>query len=394
VLGPSTVPRVVRSSSARPQAAQLRRLRGRLDPERVVDLVQTVKTAFAGGLAWWLATDIGQLDQAFLAPWAAVLVVHATVYKTVSRASQQVAATFFAVFLAFAAGSLLGIGPWSLGVVILIGFLVGQLRWVKDEAATIATTALVTLATGTSTQMDLLASRLIDTAVGVGVGLAVNLLVWPPLRDRVAWSHALKLSGELSEVLRAMAVGAGDGLTTEETDGWVRQLRTVDLRIDQAWRLLWQARESGRFNPRRSRPTGWLELRELLHQLEQAVADSLSMARTMRRSVEEATPWDESFRERWCHIAHRTADLADAHDLPGLEALGEELEQLARDFSEAQLLPREWREYGGLVMNLRNVHDAFTRATQSALEATPDRRRSSRYDVPGDLLRRRRGTET
>lgn len=356
--------------------------RERLDPVRVVDYVQILKTAFAGGLAWWLATDVGHLEQAFLAPWAAVLVVHSTVYKTVSRGTQQVAATFFAVFLAFACGILFGIGPWSLGAVILVGYLIGQLPWVKEEAGTIATTGLVTLATGTSSQVDVLSSRLIDTGVGVAVGLAVNLLVWPPLRDRAAWSHAEHLPGALAGVLRAMGQDAGDGLTTEETDRWVRRIRGVDLRIDEAWRLLWQARESGRLNPRRSRPTGWTELKGLLHQLEQTVADMLSMARTMRRSVEEESPWDVPFRDRWCDLAIRVADLADAHDLEGLEALEADLDELAQDFSEASLPPERWRQYGALVMNLRNVHDALTRATRWIVEATPDRRRSTRYEVP------------
>lgn len=186
---------------------RLGRGRGGLDPVRVVDQVQIVKTAFAGGLAWWIATDVGNLDQAFLAPWAAVLVVHSTVYKTVSRGTQQVAATFFAVFLAFTVGSLFGIEPWSLGLVIFVGYLLGQLRWVKEEAGTIATTGLVTLVTGSTDQMELLSSRLVDTAVGVLVGLAVNLLVWPPLRDRAAWSHAEQLPAHLAAVLGEMAHG-------------------------------------------------------------------------------------------------------------------------------------------------------------------------------------------
>lgn len=376
----------------------VRRLRRRVDPVRVIDQVQIVKTALAGGLAWWLATDVGRLDQAFLAPWAAVLVVHSTIYKTVSRGTQQVAATFFAVFLAFAVGTLFGIQPWSLGLVILVGFMLGQLPWVKEEAGTIATTGLVTLATGSTDQMDLLSSRLVDTAVGVGVGLAVNLLVWPPLRDRAAWSWAEQLPGRLADVLGQMARGAGDGLTTDECDEWVREIRRVDLHVDQAWRLLWQARESGRFNPRRSRPTGWADLKKMLHEIEQGIADCLSMARTMRRSVEEEAPWDVDFRERWCDLASSVAELAGLQDADGLETLTARLEQLARDFSEASLPPVKWRQYGALVMNLRNVHDALMRSARSAREATPERRRTPRYDLPGarrraGLSRSGRGTE-
>ncbi|WP_162244510.1 aromatic acid exporter family protein [Marmoricola sp. Leaf446] len=366
-----------------------RRFVERVDPVRVVDLVQTVKTALAGGLAWWMA-GVFDLDQAFLAPWAAVLVVHETVYKTVSRGSQQVAATFFAVFLAFGLGITIGTGPWSIGLVILVGYLIGQLRWVKEEAGTIATTGLVVIATGSIAQTDLLASRLIDTALGVAVGLAVNLVVWPPLRDRAAWSQAEHLPGELGAVLRDVAGGIGADLDPHDVKAWIRAIRKVDVHIDQAWRLLWQAKESGRMNPRRSQPTGVRELRKVLHQLEQAVADSLSMARTVARSAENRTDWDESFRERWREVARGTADAVDAEDVPRLEELGEELARMTEDFSQSSLEPEVWREYGGLLMNLRNVHDALTAAVQWNHEATPDKRRSKRFDDPREMLRRER----
>ncbi|MCW2818963.1 MAG: putative rane protein YgaE, family [Marmoricola sp.] len=360
---------------------------------RVVDLVQTFKTALAGGLAWWIATDVAHLEQPFLSPWAAVLVVHATVYKTVSRGGQQVAATFFGVFLAFALGTTLGSGPWSLGLLILVGFLLGQLRWVKEEAGTIATTGLVTLATGSIARGDLLASRWIDTAVGVGVGLAVNLLVWPPLRDRAAWARAEGIPAALADVLREMAQGLGSDLDPKETKRWVRGIRGVDTHIDEAWRLLWEAKESGRLNPRRSQPTGVRDLKKLLHALEQGVADSLSMARNIAASAEAGNVWDESFRERWRSVALRTADLVEAEDLDGLKGLCDELESMTHDFSDIELGPDTWREYAGLLMNLRNVHDALTHAVDWMTESPPDRRRAKRYDTPRQIVRRRRASD-
>ena len=357
---------------------------------RAVDLVQTAKTALAGGLAWWVATTLFHLEQPFLSPWAAVLVVHATVYKTVSRGGQQVAATFFAVVLAFGLGTVLGTNPWSIGLVILVGYLLGQLRWIKDEAGTIATTGLVTLATGSISQTDLLSSRLVDTAVGVVVGLVVNLLVWPPLRDRAAWSHAERLPADLAGILEEMADGLGADLDPAETKAWVRGLRRVDVAVDEAWRLLWQAQESGRLNPRRSQPAGVRDLKKLLHALEQAVADSLSMARTIATSAEEGTPWDAAFRERWRSAARRTAQGVRDGDVAGLESLRAELRGMAEDFSASTLAPDVWREYAGLLMNLGNAHDALTRAVPWATATSPGRQRGRRRVVPPDLARRRR----
>ncbi len=356
------------------------------DPARFVDLVQIVKTALAAGLAWWVATDLLHLEQPFLAPWAAVLVVHSTVYRTVSRGTQQVAATFLAVFLAYLLGTLLGVGAWSLGLVVLIGFLLGKIRWLRDEATTIATTGLVVLATDSMAETQLL-GRLLDTSVGVVVGLAVNLLVWPPLRDRAAWSQADQIPHDLAGVLREMADGLGADLEPADVDQWVRGCREVDLRIDRAWQLLYQARESGRLNPRRSRPTGVTDLGKLLHLLEQAVADTLSIARTVATSAENKTVWDALFRDRWKELARGTADGVDDRDPAALEVVGRELAEFARELVDDALPQGAWQEYGGLLTNLRNVHDSLAKVTEWNHDAQPGARRSKRYSV-ADRIRR------
>src|SRR4051794_10131278 len=156
------------------------RPRRALGPVSLINWVQDGKTVLAGVLAWVIATDVLGLEQAFLAPWAAVLVVHATVYRTVSRGGQQVVATFLGVFLAWSAGILFGIGPLGMGSMLAVSYLLGRHRWLTHESTTIATTGIVVLATNAITDTDLLFSRLLDTTVGVVVGLTVNLLVWPP----------------------------------------------------------------------------------------------------------------------------------------------------------------------------------------------------------------------
>ena len=280
----------------------------------VVDLLQNAKAALAGVIAWVVAVQVLGLDQPFLAPWAAVLVVHSTIYRTVSRGGQQVAATFVGVLLAWGCGRLFDVGALGMGTMLLVAFLLGRHRWLRDESTTIATTGIVVLATNAVFQPDVLVSRLLDTTVGVVVGLLVNLVVWPPLRDRAAWARADELPGELAAVLAEMATGLGPDLEPEDTRPWVKQLRAVDVRIDEAWRLLSQARESGRMNPRRSQPAGLEDLRRTLHLLEQAVADTLSMARTLATSAENATMWDTEFRTAWQRLLVATAEAVEDQD--------------------------------------------------------------------------------
>ena len=72
---------------------------GLRDPLLWTDVLQLVKTAAAAVLAWVLATQVLSLPQSFLAPWAALLVIHATVYRTLARGLQQAAAAIAGVLL-------------------------------------------------------------------------------------------------------------------------------------------------------------------------------------------------------------------------------------------------------------------------------------------------------
>jgi uncharacterized membrane protein YccC len=380
------VARMVASMQARGRA-----LWRRPDPVLVVEVLQNAKAALAGVLAWWIAIDVLGLQQPFLAPWAAVLVVHTTVYRTLSRGSQQVAATFTGVFVAWASGSLFGVGPWGMAVMLVVAFLAGRNRWLRDEAMTIATTGIVVLATNAIGHSNLLAGRLLDTTVGIVVGLLVNLLVWPPLRDRAAWARAAELPHELAAVLTAMAEGMSSELDPADTVPWTDRLSRVDERIDEAWGLLRQARESSRMNPRRSRPEGLDDLVRILHLLEQAVADTMSMARTLTTSAEHATLWGDDFRTPWTRLLAGTATAVDHQDVARLREIRDELGRFADELSTETLPGSAWYEYGGMLVNLRNVLGALTEVTELGTGSAESPRRSKRSPQDLRLPRRARG---
>ncbi len=146
------------------------------------------------------------------------------------------------------------------------------------------------------------------------VGLAVNLIVWPPLRDRAAWAHAHQLPHELAGVLSEMASNLGPDLASGDVEDWIRRCRELDVGIDEGWGLLRQAKESSRLNPRRSRPADLEAIERALHLLEQSVAETLSLARTISTSADQANVWDDSFRSQWQQLLTATASALDAGD--------------------------------------------------------------------------------
>jgi len=95
------------------------RLRGVIrDPMQWTEWLQVVKTVAAAVIAWLLADRVFELPQSFLAPWSALLVVHATVYRTFSRGLRQVAAAVLGVLLAWAVGNLIGLATVAVSVLL------------------------------------------------------------------------------------------------------------------------------------------------------------------------------------------------------------------------------------------------------------------------------------
>src|SRR5680860_191849 len=259
------------------------------------ELVQLVKTVVAAVVAWILAAEVLDLPQPFLAPWSALLVVHATVYSTFSRGAQQVGATV-------------------IGVVVAWG-------------------------------------------IGIAVGVVVNLLVWPPFRDRAAARAIDAVDDRIGELLREMADGLRHGRSDELVHVWVDRTTEIDEEVDQAWALVRQSRESGWFNPRRSarevrNPT---EYGDILHRIEQSVAETRSMARSLDHSVVNVTEWDPVFKDRWVGLLDDAGAAILAPDSARQGQIRERLSELIDELSTGDLPTQHWPEYGGLILNLRNI---------------------------------------
>src|SRR5829696_1143076 len=298
------------------------------DPVLWSDVSQIVKTVVAAVLAWVIARDVLDIAQPFLAPWAALLTVHATVYRTFARGVQQVGATMLGVLLAF----------------------------------------------------------LLDTVIGIGVGLVVNLVVWPPLRDRAAARRVDRIDDRLGELLTDMAARLREGGVDGDAAEWEERTRDIEHDVDLAWATVRQARESGRMNPRRGaaeRIRAADDFGTLLTRLEQATAETRSMARTFGGSTGGVPTWDPAFRETWIGLLERTGRAIMAADVEAVETVRADVEAAARSLSGSAGSSLLHPEHGAQLVNLRNIADAMgdVAGAQPVRERAPD---------PRTLPRRRR----
>jgi uncharacterized membrane protein YccC len=336
------------------------RLRARLrDPIFWNDVVQLLKTALAAVIAWVLASTVFGLSQPFLAPWAALLVVHATVFRSFSQGAMQVAATFTAVLLAAAVGQVFGMDTWAVVVLLVVGMFLGATPWLGADTTTIASTAVVVLTTGYGDI--LLLSRLVDTAIGVVVGLAVNLMVWPPLRRRTTIVAMDRIDDDIGELLIDIGTKMAGGCDHDDIHGWIERTRDLDGDLDHAWSLVRQASESARLNPRRSArglrdPHHW---RQLLRRMEQTLAEIRSMARTLDAHVAKRNTWQPEFAAPWTSLVAETGRAVADADPEALVGVHDRLRLLVEELSALDEDMGQWPLYGALVINLRNILDAM-----------------------------------
>lgn len=347
------------------------------DPVWWNDVLQLGKTVLAAVVAWVLAASVLDLPQPFLAPWSALLVVHATVYRTFSKGSQQVAATVVAVVLASAVGETLGLTTTAIALLLVVALVLGAVPWLGAEATTIATTGLVVLTTGFDSDV-MLISRLLDTAIGVAVGLAVNALVWPPLRRHTAAKALDRVDDAVGELLVDMADGLATSGSVEDARAWVERTRDIDEDLDQAWALVRQAQESARMNPRRSAramrdPQQW---HGLLRRLEQSVAETRSLARTLGAQAHHSA-LDVRFAERWIGMLRDVGRAAVEADPAALVDVRRRLQEFSDDLRGTERSP-QWPVYGALIINLRNIVDSL----DEVAAANPIRGRPLRLGIP------------
>ncbi|MEJ7690558.1 MAG: FUSC family protein [Nocardioidaceae bacterium] len=332
------------------------------DPSFQTDALQVSKTVAAAVIAWVAAVHAFHLQQPFLAPWAALLTVHATVYRTVSRGIQQVGATVFGVVLAFGMGSLIGVNVATIACTLLVALTVGGASVFRAEGMTVATTALIVLTTGYAEDTDGLVSRLLDTGIGIICGVLINLAVYPPLAHRSAARRVEKIDDGVGALLTDMADAIREGYDQETVEAMVERTRVLEGDIEGAWSVVSESIESRRFNPRRTaRRVGArvASYSDVLHRLEQAVAEVRSMAQTLGVQAHAAHTWNQQFRREWVSLlADAGAAVTDA-DPEAVAHVRRRLADLVHTMSTRELPGMHWPDYGALVTNLRNIVEAM-----------------------------------
>ncbi|HEY4557629.1 MAG TPA: aromatic acid exporter family protein [Enteractinococcus sp.] len=335
-------------------------------PETVSDLLLAAKAVIAATAAWAISVGVLGSDVAFMAPWTALLTVHATVHRSLSRGAQTTVATAVGMGLAWVIMTFLGVNIWTFALALFVGLMGARLSWIRDEGVAIATTAIFIF----TAEDPMFADRFLELFVGVGIGILVNVLVLPPLKDQQAARYVDSLNRRIGAVLVDMADEFSEAWDTEQADEWIAETHSMNNELNSGWQMVRLARESRRENPRRflRKPRDEdhdIDYEEVLNRIDEAISHLRNMTRTMRVATWAIGEWDERFRKGWVDVA-RSFGEAIADPDRSITVERERLDDLITEMSSTDNLPKmHWPLYGSMLSTLDHLGRLFDDGTTS-----------------------------
>ncbi|UOQ60767.1 FUSC family protein [Leucobacter rhizosphaerae] len=345
----------------RPWRRVERRLTGRFTVPMRPSLLQLLKGAASAILTWFVCLAIFPEQLPIFGAIAALIVMQDNIDQSLTRGIERVVGVLLGVSVALGAGAVFGPQAWLFIAAIIVSMGVGWLfRMTPTSTNQVAISALLMIALG-GLQLGYGFERLIETAIGAAIGVAINALVVAPVRTSSVHTAIAGLTEQTALVLRRLA----DSLAEARDEAWLaemyaeaRQLQTERTRVHG---LLRQARESLRLNPRSSRHRqGLADDDALFQRLQPIVTQVIGMARALYDLYAADLVTDPSvvgMAEEMRRAAH-DLELLVHPDAPDDRA--PEPAALTAPYTIPRPHPDHWVLIGSLMEDLRRVRGRIT----------------------------------
>ncbi|WP_411557721.1 FUSC family protein [Plantibacter sp. MPB07] len=217
-------------------------------------LMLALKVAIAATAAWFLGSLLpGELGEfSYYAPLGALVSLTPTLMDSVRSSIQTLVGLGLGIGLAWALIVSPAPGWVSVALSVGLGTLLAGLPGLGQGRDYVPIAALFVIIIGGANANDFSAGYLVQMALGVLVGLLVNLLIMPPLFVRESAAGIAAARARMVDALRSMAntMRAEETPSPDDPPAWDAALSTIRHDIDAARRLVRDAAESRRANPR------------------------------------------------------------------------------------------------------------------------------------------------
>lgn len=221
------------------------------DAVRPARLLLVVKTMLAVGLAWAIAPHMPGVTDEY--PYYAPLGALVSMYPTLMGSAKSSLQTLLGLATGIALATLIvvTVGPtwWSIPLVVGLGVLVSGTGWFGVGREYVPMAALFVLIIGGQNADDYSLGYLTQMAVGVVVGLLVNMLIAPAPLTAAAAARVDAFRAQLGEHLHDIGSAVSESWPPEH-EQWADDAASLAETTASLRAALAEADESRRGNPR------------------------------------------------------------------------------------------------------------------------------------------------
>ncbi len=225
--------------------AGLRRIQER-GPAAITRALRLTSAAVASYL---VALRVVSDPRPVTAALTALLIVQVTLVGTFADTLRRILSVIVGVGVAIGISSFFGFTWWSLGALIATSILLGQALRLGPHLLEVPISAMLILAAGGAGIQAV--DRITETLVGAFVGVLVNVLFPPSVQTRSAGLAVERFAESMGRLLDRVSRSLSEGeVMRDEVRGWLQEARSITNDIARVDRVLTEAGESRRLNPR------------------------------------------------------------------------------------------------------------------------------------------------
>jgi len=316
-------------------------------------ILQVLKTSVAVIAAWVLcALLFGQAAPIFAAI-AALLVVQPSVNQSIAKGLERSVGVILGVVLAYGIGFVFGRSAWVVLAAIVLALVFSwALKLGPGSANQIPISAMLVLSLG-QLEVTYAVDRILETIIGAAIGLAVNVLIVPPVLLQPAHLGVARLAREVAAAMERLADALSVSTASADLEAMLVKARGLRATRDSATEAVARGAESLTLNPRRSRHRTVLEGDALLlARLTILVTRVLGMTRAVRDNYRPSLITDPAIVE----IAEELRRAAhDVRLLGREEVTTAEIPLLTAPLQILRPNEEHWILIGSLLEDLRRV---------------------------------------
>lgn len=318
-------------------------------------LLQVLKTSIAVALAWLVCGLLFHQVAPIFAAIAALLVVQPSVNQSLAKGIERSLGVILGVVLAYAIGFAFGTGGWIVLAAIVAALLLAWvLRLGPGSANQIPISAMLVLTMGTL-EVGYAVDRILETVIGATIGLAVNVLIVPPVLLQPGHLAVGWLAREVAASLDRLAGALTTLHSAAELEAVRTRARGLRTLREAASDAVERGEESLTLNPRRGRHRTQLERdAELLERLSILATRVMGMTRAVRDNYRPTLLADPSIAEIAVELTRAAHDVRLLAADRGAE-VSAEVPLLTAPLQILRPNAEHWVLIGSLLEDLRRV---------------------------------------